>query len=306
MSTPACQASPVVVHVPRVIDAHHHVLVPEARCYGWLVGPYAGLADRRYGFEELRPHLRAVGVEATVVVQTEASLAETEWLLGLAETVPEAAGVVGWADLTSPELEETIARLRAGPGGKRLVGLRHLVQDEADPAWLTRPAVQRGLRRVAASGLAYDLLVRPHQLEGALAAARDLPELRCVLDHLGKPAVGRGVETTWADGIAGLARCPNVTVKLSGLATEVREGPVDAAAFRPYVSWVIEQFGPERVMLGSDWPVCELAAPYEEVWGATQAAVGDLAPAEREWLHWRTATAAYRLTARGRLSAGPA
>lgn len=282
---------------PRSIDAHHHVLIPEARRYGWLVGAYAGLSGHRYGVEELRPHLRAVGVDATVVVQTEASLAETEWLLGWAETVPEVAGVVGWADLASPGLEETIARLRAGPGGARLVGLRHLVQDEADPAWLARPAVRRGLRRVAELGLAYDLLVRPAQLEAALGVARDLPELRCVLDHLGKPVVGRGVERSWAEGIAGLARCPNVTVKLSGLASEVRDGPVDANAFRPYVGWAIEQFGPERAMLGSDWPVCELVAPYEEVWAATEAAAGDLRPSEQEWLHWRTATAAYRLDA---------
>jgi L-fuconolactonase len=201
--------------------------------------------------------------------------------------------VVGWVDLTAPDVGEALDRLRALPGGELLVGIRHQVQDEEDPDWLSRPEVRRGLRAVAGAGLAYDLLVLVPQLAAARAAVRDLPAARFVLDHAAKPAIAGGSVEPWATELAALARLPNVTCKLSGLVTEARWEAWDAAAIRPYAEHVLGAFGPERVMFGSDWPVCELAATYAQVRELADALLEGLSPAERDAVLGGTAARAY-------------
>jgi L-fuconolactonase len=197
-------------------------------------------------------------------VQVLPSVAETGEFLAVAASGTVVAGVVGWADLTAPDVADQIARLRELPGGDRLAGLRHLVQDEPDPDWLDRPDVRRGLRALAGAGLVYDLLVRPAQLPAAIRLARDLPGVSFVLDHGGKPDIARGQYEPWASLVGGLAACPNVVAKLSGLVTEA--GPDwSAARIGPYASHLIDTFGPHRLMVGSDWPVCTLAASYGQV-----------------------------------------
>src|SRR5581483_6708598 len=174
-------------------------------------------------------------------------------------------GVVGWVDLTAPDVADRLAALRELPCGGRLVGIRHDVQNEPDPEWLLRPEVQRGLRAVAAAGLAYDVVVREPQWPAVRAAVRALPEVAFVLDHLGKPPVAAGRLEPWSGWLGELAAEPNVTAKVSGLVTEADWERWTAADLRPYVERGLAAFGPGRLMFGSDWPVCLLAAPYEEV-----------------------------------------
>jgi L-fuconolactonase len=245
-----------------IIDAHHHLWDPGVRRHAWLDAlPPLG---RPFGLDDFTPIARARGVTASVLVQVLPSVAETGEFLAVAASGTLVAGVVGWADLTAPDVADRIARLRELPGGDRLAGLRHLVQDEPDPDWLDRPQARRGLHALADAGLVYDLLVRPAHLPAAIRVARDLPELGFVLDHGGKPDIARGQYEPWASLIGELAACPNVVGKLSGLVTEA--GPHwSAAQIDPYVSHLIDSFGPHRLMVGSDWPVCTLAASYEEV-----------------------------------------
>jgi L-fuconolactonase len=245
-----------------IIDAHHHLWDPGARRHAWL-DALPSLC-RTFGLDDFAALARAHGVTASVLVQVLPSLAETGEFLAVAASGTLVAGVVGWADLTAPDVPDQIARLRELPGGDRLAGLRHLVQDEPDPDWLGQAEVRRGLRALGDAGLVYDLLVRPAQLPAAIRVARDLPGVSFVLDHGGKPGIARGQYEPWASLVAELAACPNVAGKLSGLVTEA--GPHwSAAHIGPYASHLIDSFGPHRLMVGSDWPVCTLAATYGEV-----------------------------------------
>jgi L-fuconolactonase len=242
-----------------IIDAHHHLWDPGVRRHAWL-DALPSLC-RPFGLGDFAPLASAHGVSASVLVQVLPSVAETGEFLAVAASGALVAGVVGWADLTAPDVADQIARLRELPGGDRLAGLRHLVQDEPDPDWLDRADVRRGLRALASAGLVYDLLVRPAQLPAAIRVARDLPEVSFVLDHGGKPDIARGQYEPWASLVGALAACPNVAGKLSGLVTEA--GPHwSAAQISPYASYLIDSFGPRRLMVGSDWPVCTLAASY--------------------------------------------
>jgi L-fuconolactonase len=279
-----------------VIDAHHHLWDPRARDYPWMAGPELAPIRRRHGLAELRAETAAAGVSHTVLVQTVADVAETEEFLAVASSSEGLiAGVVGWVDLTAPDLAETLARLRARPGGARLVGVRHQVQDEADPAWLARPEVRRGLQTVADAGLVYDLLVRVPQLAAARAAVGDLPDGRFVLDHAAKPAIAAGAFEPWASELAALAHLPNVACKLSGLVTEARWDDWSHATIRPYAHHVLDVFGPDRVMFGSDWPVCRLAASYGQVRELAGVLLEGSSAAERDAVLRGTAARIYRL-----------
>lgn len=273
-----------------VIDSHHHVWDLAVRDQPWTAELPA--LRRSFGFSELEPHLRACGVAATVVVQTIAVAEETPELLALAATQPVIAGVVGWVDLTRDDVAAELARLRALPGGEFLVGIRHQVQGEPDPRWLVREDVLRGLRAVADAGLVYDLLVVPAQLPAATEAARHVPELRFVLDHLGKPPIASGVSEPWAADVARLAERPNVACKLSGAITEAATD-WSATSIEPYVAHVLSAFGAERVMAGSDWPVCLLLAGYDEVTRLHRDLVAGLPDADRARVLGGTAAAWY-------------
>lgn len=262
-----------------VIDSHQHFWDPDRADYPWMTGAH-GMLRRRFGPEDLAPTLAASGVDHTIVVQARHDLAETHELLAVAGVTPFVVGVVGWVDLTDPAVGEVLAALRAGEHGRMLVGIRHQVHDEPDPMWLLRPDVLRGLRAVAGAGLAYDLLVRSRELPAALGVARAVPGLTLVLDHLAKPAVATGELEPWASLLRGLSDLDNVVCKLSGLVTEAdwrRWRPDDLV---PYVGHALEVFGPHRLMFGSDWPVCLLAASYDEVFDAALATLGDLSDDE--------------------------
>jgi len=287
-----------------VIDAHHHVWDLTVRDQPWISGTAMAAIRRSFTLGDLRPHAAAAGVGATVLVQTVTVAAETPELLALAAGDPLVAGVVGWTDLTSPAVAGELDRLAACPGGMRLAGIRHQVQSEPDPDWLRRPDVIRGLRAVAAAGLCYDLLVLPHQLPAAVHAAAAVPGLTLVLDHAGKPRVGGGNLAGWAAAVRDLAAQPNTVCKLSGLVTEavpdLAPGTWSAgtarAAFAEVADVVLSAFGADRVMFGSDWPVCLLASDYAGVLDLARSLTAGLSPAERAAVFGETAARAYRLT----------
>lgn len=280
---------------PRVVDAHHHVWDLAVRDQDWITGEELAPIRRTFTLADLEPEARAAGVRAGVLVQTVTVAEETPEFLALAAGSGLVAGVVGWTDLTSPAVADTLAALRALPGGDRLVGIRHQVQGEADPQWLLRPDVLRGLEAVAAAGLVYDLIVRPHQLPAAVRAAALLPGLTFVLDHAGKPPVAQRRTHPWADGLRALAALPNTVCKLSGLVTEANPRSWTVEDLRPYADTVIDAFGPDRLMFGSDWPVCRLAAPYADIVDTARELTDGLGEDEQRSVFAGTADRVYGL-----------
>lgn len=275
------------------IDAHHHVWDLNVRDQPWTEELPA--LRRSFSYDALTPALRAHDIDCTVVVQTVCVPEETPELLTLAAATPGIAGVVGWTDLEAADVSDRLAALRAAPGGERLAGIRHQVQEESDPRWLVRPAVRRGLAAVAGAGLVYDLVVRSEQLPMVLDAVRALPDVTFVLDHGGKPPIAGGVLEPWRSQLRLLADCPNVAVKLSGLATEAQPPTLDVRTLRPYAETLLEAFGPTRTMFGSDWPVCLLAGSYDETIAAAVTFTDHLSPHERTAVFGGTAERTYRL-----------
>lgn len=266
--------------VPAVIDAHHHLWDPSRARYPWLEREQAAPLRRRFDTDDLRAVTAPHQVEATVVIEARHSLEETRTLMATAAASDLVARAVGWVDLTDPALEEVLANLRAEPGGDRLAGIRvELEAHEAD--WLTRPDVVRGLRTLAAAGLAYDLLADARELPAAVTAVRAVPDLTVVVDHLGKPDVARGEDPVWAASMQALGGLPNVWCKVSGgFPTAFRSPRLETLT--PFVAGVREWFGDARLVFGSDWPVCTLAAPYADVLHGWQEVLADLASADRE------------------------
>jgi L-fuconolactonase len=279
-----------------IVDAHHHFWDPARRDYPWMGDELAAIR-RRFGPDELRPVVRANQIDRTVVVQTVSSVGETSEFLETARATDFVAGVVGWVDVTDPDVSETISALRKGFPEGLLVGVRHQVHDEADPRWLLREEVVRGIRAVGEADLVYDLLVRARELPAALQLARQLPEVTFVIDHAGKPRIAAGPrDIEWEQAMAPLADCPNVSCKLSGLVTEARWDSWTPRDVEPYVKRVVDWFGPARCMFGSDWPVCLLASTYEGVLEAMREAVSDLSSSENEAVFGGNAARVYRLS----------
>ena len=268
-----------------VIDAHHHLWDPARPGAEWLQDDSLHAINRAYGLRDLREVTERNGVDATVLVQTLADLDESIEFCAIADRSDGlVAGVVGWVDLTlGDRVGEQIDRLQSAPGGDRLVGIRHLVQSEADRDWLRRDDVVAGMAAVGRAGLVYDLLVLTTQLASAIALVTELVEVSFVLDHAAKPPFRADAETwsAWRSGVADLAAHPNVACKLSGLATEADWATWDANTLRPAADHVLDVFGVERVLFGSDWPVCELAGTYDEILAAARDLTASCSEAER-------------------------
>jgi L-fuconolactonase len=257
------------------IDAHVHLWDLDVRPQPWTA-PFPVL-QRSFGVSDLKAVLAGSGVEAAIVVQASDSFAETLDLLSLAANESCIAGVVGWVDLTANDVAGQLAALRAAPGGAHLVGVRHQLQVEPDPNWLARASVRAGLAAVAAAGLAYDIVVSPDQLGLVIDTVRRVPQLRFVLDHAGKPPIASGDIGQWRQDMTRLASVDNVAVKLSGLVTEANWQQWSQPDLDPVIEHVLELFGPQRTMLGSDWPVCLLAAEYRRVLDSLDAGLGGIA-----------------------------
>jgi L-fuconolactonase len=276
-----------------VMDAHHHLWDLAQRDQEWTRA--TPTIHRSFLEEELIPLLGECGVDATVLVQTINSSAETEEFLALAANSSFIRGVVGWVDLASRNVDEEIAALRTLPGGERLVGVRHLVQDEPDPDWLRQPHIREGLRALGGAGITYDLLVRPPQWDTAIDTVRSLPNVRFVLDHCGKPPFGSEAMERWGAVMAELAALDNVVVKLSGLVSETAQFSRQVEDLRPYANVVLSNFGASRVLFGSDWPVCLLAATYGQVFDTAQELCNELNASEQECVFGGTAIDWYGL-----------
>jgi L-fuconolactonase len=287
------------VEEPVVIDAHQHLWSLGAHDYSWLDAPSLAPIRRDFGLADLAPELAAAGVEHTVLVEAgSGEPAETGDFLSLAAaSAGVVAGVVGTVDLRSPALEDVLDGYAAHPSAHLLVGVRDQIQGIADPEFFARPEVHAGLAAVARRRLAYDLVVRAEQLPGCATLARAVPQLTFVLDHLGKPDVASGAAglATWRAALAPLAACGNTTGKLSGLVTEADVDQWTPDDLRPFVETAVELFGPQRLMFGSDWPVCLLAATYGQVVDALRAALPALSPAESAAVFGGTAERVYGL-----------
>jgi len=280
------------------IDSHQHFWSYSAADYPWIGAGMERLA-RDYLPGDLGPVATAVGIGGTVAVQARQTLEETHWLLDLAERHPLIRGVVGWVDLRSPRVAEQLA---AVVERKHLVGVRHVVQDEPDPRFLLGPEFVRGLKSLKPYGLTYDLLIYPPQLPAAVELAAELPEQPFVLDHLAKPQIASwkspGDMAAWRRDIESLARQKNVCCKLSGLVTEAAWRHWRQADFAAYLDIALTAFGSERLMFGSDWPVCLLSGDYAEVAGIIRDFSCMLSAAEQAAIWGGNAARFYGLTNR--------
>lgn len=256
-----------------IVDSHQHFWDPTRADYPWMTDELASIR-RPIGPEDMRPVLRDNGVDRTVVVQTRSDVGETHEFLAIAAATDFVAGVVGWVDLTDPAVGDRLAEIKEGPNGEWLVGIRHQVHDEEDPEWVARDDVVRGIGEVGKAGLAYDLLPRERELPACLRAVDAHPDMRFVVDHIAKPRMAEGVFEPWAQRLKEISRRPNVWCKLSGMVTEADWKSWKPADLKPYVDFVVECFGEDRVMFGSDWPVCLLAADYGQVKGTLESLLG--------------------------------
>ncbi len=275
------------------IDAHQHFWRPERGDYGWMPGDDPVLT-RHYGPAHLAPERAATGVGRTVLVQAAPTVAETEYMLGIADATAHVAGVVGWIDFERPQDAETLRRLARHP---KLVGVRPMIQDIPDVDWMLRDDVQWGFVAVAEAGLAFDALGFPRHLANFLEIFRRHPDLRVVVDHCMKPEIAandRARFELWAEGMARIASETSAFCKLSGLVTEAKPDWT-VEDLQPYVEHVLAVFGPERVMWGSDWPVCRLRAEYGAWMAAAETLTAHLDAAERAQVFGESARAFYRL-----------
>jgi len=255
------------------LDSHQHFWRYSREEYGWI--PPGTPLERDWLPADLDLLQKPLGFDGSVAVQARQCVAESDWLLGLADGNPRVLGVVGWVDLRSDSVESDLQRLARHP---RFVGVRHVVQDEPDDRFLLRPDFLRGVERLKDFGLTYDLLIYPRQLPAAIEFVGRIPDQPMVLDHIAKPMIKAGTLSPWSEQIRELARHPNLFCKVSGMVTEADQQHWKADDFRPYLETVFEAFGPSRLMFGSDWPVCRLAGTYEQVEGLVQDFVRGWSP----------------------------
>jgi len=242
------------------IDSHQHFWHYDEPQYPWI--PKGTPLHRDWLQEDLAPLLSKAGLDGSVVVQARQSVEESRWLLQLADQHPFVKGVVGWVDLCSANVANQLAQFAPHP---KFVGVRHVVQDEPDDRFMLRPDFMRGIARLKEFDLTYDILIYPKQLHAAIELVKRFPEQPFVLDHIAKPLIKDGVISPWRELINELAKFANVSCKISGLVTEANWTRWQAEDFKPYLDIVFEAFGEDRLMFGSDWPVCQLAASYEQV-----------------------------------------
>lgn len=245
----------------KIFDSHHHLWKFNKKDYAWMDGSMA-ILRKDYLPGDLKPQLLAAGVEGTVVVQARQKLEETAWLLDLAEKNDFIKGVVGWVDLLSEDLDAQLEKFASHP---KLVGVRHVIHDEEDDDFMLGSEFIRGIGQLATYDLSYDLLIFPKHLKNACKLVSMFPEQRFVLDHIAKPLINAGIVDPWKDDIIKLASCPNVWCKISGMVTEADVAHWCYEDFVPYLDIIVQSFGTDRIMLGSDWPVCRLGGEYTEI-----------------------------------------
>ena len=243
------------------IDTHQHFWKYSREAYPWIGKGMEILARDRLP-ADLKPLLDEHGIDGTIAVQARQSVEETEALLAMAEEHDFIRGVVGWVDLRSPNMEAQLERFK---DRAKMVGVRHVVQDEPDARFVLREDFMRGIGKLKAYDLVYDILIFPHQLAATIELVQRFPDQVFILDHMAKPYIKDGQMSPWESDIKKLASCGNVSCKISGMVTEADWHNWTVESFRPYMDVVLEAFGTERLTIGSDWPVCTLAGEYGSV-----------------------------------------
>jgi L-fuconolactonase len=272
------------------VDAHHHLWSYDPTEYDWIDGSMAMLR-RDFLSADLEREAAAAGVSATVAVQARQTLDETDWLLGIAADHELIAGVVGWAPIASPQFEKELERLSQRP---LLKGLRHVVQ--AEPAgFLDQPAFNAGIAAMEPTSLVYELLIFAHQLQEAARFVDRHPKQQFVLDHIAKPAIAKGEFAVWSAGIGELAKRQNVVCKVSGMVTEADWAEWTSDSLKPYFDCVLEAFGPKRLMIGTDWPVINVACSYLQWWKVIEDWLRPLSAHQRSLIEGEVAAAIYGL-----------
>jgi L-fuconolactonase len=273
-----------------VIDAHHHLWQYSAEEYGWIDDSMPVL-QRDFLPQDLERELAEAGIAGAVTVQARQTLEETQWLLSLAANCEAMCGVVGWAPIAS---ESFPAILEGLTFQQKLVGLRHIVQAEAE-GFLDAPDFQRGIAHLRNTGLVYDVLIFERQMEEAIRFVDRNPEQRFVVDHMAKPKIAAAEMEPWRSRMMELSKRPNVWCKVSGLTTEADWSHWSLESLRPYLDTVLDVFGPKRLMAGSDWPVCLVACGYTQWWNVLRDYFAPLSEHERGWIFGETAREVYRL-----------
>lgn len=274
-----------------IIDAHHHLWNYNPEEYGWI-GPDMGVLKRDFQHDDLAVAMREAGVHGSVVVQARQSVAETRWLLECAETSPFIRGVVGWLPIGGGSLGASLAEFR---GCRKLKGLRHVIHDEPDDDFILRDDFNAGIASMRCTGLVYDILIHERHLARAAEFVSRHPEQVFVLDHLAKPKVRDRVLEPWSGNLRRLAASENVYCKLSGLVTEADWDGWTPKDLNPYLDVALAAFGPERLMAGSDWPVCLAACGYKRWWDVIRDWVSRLSPHQQESIFGENAARVYRL-----------
>ena len=274
-----------------VVDSHHHFWRYSSAEYGWIDDSMAAIR-RDFLPADLQREIAAAGVDAVVSVQARQSVEETRWLLDFAAHNPFIAGVVGWVPLVSPTVAADLAQLAAHP---KLVAVRHVLQDEPDPRFMLRADFQAGIRALRAYNLTYDILIYDRHLPQTIEFVDQHPAQPFVVDHMAKPSIKQGLIEPWERGMRELARRPHVCCKLSGMVTEIGRPHWSIADLRPYVDVVLEAFGPERVLFGSDWPVCLVACGYARWMEIVQELIAPLSSGARAAILGENVRRVYRL-----------
>ena len=277
------------------IDSHHHIWDLNVRPQTWMQGDELKPISRTILMNELEPELEKANIDYTVIVQTVPNPDETPEFLDLSLSHPKICAVVGWLDLESKDIRPQLEKYLRHPGGKNLVSIRDLAQDKADPNWLIRRDVIENIHRISEYGLTFDILTRPPQLAAAVEMVKHSPNNTFVLDHISKPFIGKNEMQPWADQISEIASFENVSVKVSGLFTEANWNNWNTQTFRPYFDHILNSFTPSRMMFGSDWPVCLLAATYSQTIDLMEKFTKDFSQTEKESFWSGTVKRSYRL-----------
>jgi len=273
------------------IDAHHHLWNYSKQDYGWIGAGMEPLA-RNFRIADLRAEIHSCGVDGTVAVQARQSLEETDWLLDQADAADFIRGIVGWAPLTNPNVGAILERWN---GRTKLKGLRHIVQDEADDEFILRADFNAWIAQLAHTRLVYDILIYEKHLPATIKFVDQHPNQIFVLDHIAKPRICENIFEPWRSNLVSLAKRENIFCKISGIVTEADWKNWTPAGLRPYLDTVLRAFGPDRLMFGSDWPVCLLACPYEKWYQTTQDLLAELSDHEKDQIFGAVATKVYSL-----------
>lgn len=274
------------------LDAHQHFWRYDARRDGWITDEMSCL-KRDFLPEDLIPQFEPNHIRGSIAVQADQSEQETLFLLELASQYSEIKGVVGWVDLTAPDVPD---RLYYFSQFERLVGFRHMVQSEPDDDFLLKEAFCRGIGYLERFNFAYDILIYPKQLRAAIELVEKFPQQRFVIDHLAKPSIRTGQTAGWEQQMRTIATSPNVYCKLSGLITEADWRLWRESDFKPYLDTVLDAFGPDRLMFGSDWPVCLLAGSYRQVKELIAGYLSRLSVEQQQKIFGLNAISFYRIT----------